>query len=85
MSLTLDEVKRAEMIMAARAASNKRYREKHREEINAKSREQYKAHREECRAQQLARNRANAELLLKCKTVLLSSNGTTGNESDTSQ
>ena len=85
MSLTLDEVKRAEMIMATRAASNKRYREKHREEINTKSREQYKAHREERREQQAARNRANAELLLKCKTVLLSSNEATGNESDTSQ
>ena len=85
MSLTLDEVKRAEMIMAARAASNKRYRERHREEINAKSREQYKAHREERRAQQLVRNREIAELLLKCKTVLLSSNGATGNECDTSQ
>ena len=85
MSLTLDEVKRAEMIMATRAASNKRYREKHREEINTKSREQYKAHREERREQQAARNRANAELLLKCKTLLLSSNEATGNESDTSQ
>lgn len=85
MNLTLDEVKRAEMIMTARAASNKRYREKHREEINAKSREQYKAHREERRAQQLARNRATAELLLKCKTALLSSNEAAGNESDTSQ
>jgi hypothetical protein len=85
MSLTLDEVKRAEMIMAARAASNKRYREKHREQINAKSREQYKAHRDERREQQAARNKANAELLLKCKTVLLSSNGATGNECDTSE
>lgn len=85
MTLTIEEVQRAEMILAARMESNRRYRMRHRETLRRKGRENYAVRREQYRKKQAARNKADAELLVKVRnelteeSVAISSNATSSN------